>query len=215
MALDDIDYVHRGEIPVSRYCGSGQRARVARRDHCRTPQPAPMVRASDFVVGSSRAYSMSPAHSPESSARQIRPRGGGSASDHSRLGPLTFRHSGGMTGALGATSMSLELRILEDHVSTILTTVDFGASERRPHLLDSIGRGGEIRTHDPLRPRRFSATCRTNAFSIASIPSGCELRIERCGVEWNTKALAIYIFNYINHQSKGRMYSHCPLTHVF
>ena len=37
-----------------------------------------------------------------------------------------------------------------------------GLSRSLPHTTDSIGRGGEIRTHDPLRPRqvRYQAALR-------------------------------------------------------
>ena len=77
--------------------------------------------------------------------------------------PFTLEFfDGGMAGALSDSLCPWGLRILEDHVSTILTTVNFTASERRPHPFDSIGRGGEIRTHDPLRPRqvRYQAALR-------------------------------------------------------
>src|ERR1700676_2825318 len=41
--------------------------------------------------------------------------------------------------------------------ATFLSTVDFCASGKCPHALDSIGRGGAIRTPDPLRPRHWNA----------------------------------------------------------
>ncbi len=50
--------------------------------------------------------------------------------------------------------------------ATKSTTVDFAASFRRPHLFDSIGRGGAIRTPDPLRPRqvRYQAALRPDNY---------------------------------------------------
>jgi hypothetical protein len=47
---------------------------------------------------------------------------------------------------------------------------NFTASERRPYFIDSIGRGGRIRTADPLRPRqvRYQAALRPDLRSSQS-----------------------------------------------
>ena len=47
-------------------------------------------------------------------------------------------------------------------LATKTTTAEFLTIENHPYPIDSIGRGGEIRTHDPLRPRqvRYQAALR-------------------------------------------------------
>jgi hypothetical protein len=54
-----------------------------------------------------------------------------------------------------------------------MTTGDFGKVRNHLYLIENIGRGGEIRTHDPLRPRqvRYQAALRPdNCCSFDSKP---------------------------------------------
>lgn len=64
--------------------------------------------------------------------------------------------------------------------ATKLTTADFQAAWIRPDLIDSIGRGGEIRTPDPLRPSRIPAFAANALFSMLSVSMRCERLVERC-----------------------------------
>ena len=51
--------------------------------------------------------------------------------------------------------------------ATRLSTRVFRAAWIGPDLIDSIGRGGRIRTADPLRPRRFPAFAKVPYFQHA------------------------------------------------
>ena len=55
------------------------------------------------------------------------------------------------------------LKFTPGHLSIVQVTAPVGL-----YLYDSIGRGGEIRTHDPLRPRhvRYQAALRPDILHI-------------------------------------------------
>jgi hypothetical protein len=59
----------------------------------------------------------------------------------------------------------------------------FGISRR-------IGRGGAIRTPDPLRPRQFSAYLQSGLFSTASVSKGWGKLVATCGSVRNPEASA-------------------------
>src|SRR5574340_261238 len=51
----------------------------------------------------------------------------------------------------------------------------FEGNQKWPYLLDSIGRGGQIRTADPLRPRqvRYQAALRPDSLFIVTSSAAC------------------------------------------
>jgi hypothetical protein len=70
------------------------------------------------------------------------------------------------------------------------------ASWNRLYLYDSIGRGGEIRTHDPLRPRRFTVCRQKRLFSTASVSMGWRELVEVCGSLLKPEASPYHRFIY-------------------
>ena len=65
---------------------------------------------------------------------------------------------------------------MRNPAATKLTTVAFLPRSKSQQVLELIGRGGEIRTHDPLRPRqvRYQAALRpdsTGSFDSKPLPT--------------------------------------------
>jgi hypothetical protein len=73
----------------------------------------------------------------------------------------------------------------------------------RRRWLSAIGRGGKIRTRDPVRPRRFSSFEKLGLFSTLCISSTYGMRGEMCGAQLNVGALDSYKIIYIENHELG------------
>jgi hypothetical protein len=73
---------------------------------------------------------------------------------------------------------------------------DFEGGQEWPHLTDSISRGGQIRTADPLRPRQFTAHSRNALFSTTYVSSRYRSPVEAYGTLLNPEAPSSYKIVY-------------------
>jgi hypothetical protein len=80
--------------------------------------------------------------------------------------PVGFRIS--RVRCLDQTARTIKILKRVELVATKSTTPNRTGRQSGPYLIDSIGRGGEIRTHDPLRPRH-SGSFLSNYLVFSSI----------------------------------------------
>jgi hypothetical protein len=78
----------------------------------------------------------------------------------------------------------------------VCSGAQFRIADTDDQMVELIGRGGEIRTHGPLRPRPFRASSERCLFSTASVSSGWRAAVETRGFTLKPEESASYKIIY-------------------